>query len=339
MAFGEFDVIETYFTHRFAQRDDVKVGVGDDGAVLSVDANEDLIVVTDTLVAGVHFDTQMPVRAIGHKALAVNLSDLAAMGAEPRWFSLALTLPHLDEDWLEGFSSGLRDISEYYGCSLIGGDTTQGPLTISVTAHGVVPTGKALLRSGAKPGDWIYVSHAIGDAGLALAVQNQHLTISDAHYRKVCERLYFPSPRVALGQSLRGIASSAIDVSDGLLGDLKHLLKASNVGARLSLNELPLSLSMTESVSQEQALQLALTSGDDYELCFTIPESQRGLFDTMTAHSVTKPICIGRITSDVNKVKLELDGEPWELPTVTSGYEHFTTSLARDYEVTDGSDT
>ncbi|PTB89621.1 thiamine-phosphate kinase [Pseudidiomarina aestuarii] len=329
MAFGEFDVIETYFTHRFAQRDDVQVSVGDDGAIVSIDPTEDLVIVTDTMVAGVHFDANTPARAIGHKILAVNLSDLAAMGAEPRWFSLALTLPEINEEWLTSFSTGLKEMSEYYDCSLIGGDTTRGPLTITVTAHGVVPKGKGLLRSGAKPGDWIYVSHALGDAGLALAVQQKRLAISDPHYRKVCERLFFPTPRVALGQSLRGIASSAIDISDGLLSDLGHILKASRVGARLSLDELPLSLSMTESLYQEQALALALTSGDDYELCFTVPESQRGLFDTLVAHSATKPSCIGRITSEVNRVVLELDGEPWQLPAGKQGYQHFANGNER----------
>lgn len=257
MAFGEFDLIDSYFKHRQRERSDVVLGIGDDGAVLRCPERSELVVVTDTMVAGVHFDQHMPARAIGHKIVAVNLSDLAAMGAEPAWISLALTLPQLDHDWLGSFAQGLRDICDYYGCQLIGGDTTQGPLTITVTAHGWVPQGSAIRRDGAKPGDWLFVSGTLGDAGLALAAQQKRVKITDEHYVRACDRLFMPAPRVALGQSLRAIASSAIDVSDGLLADLQHILNASQVGARLSLQELPLSLAMTESVDQQQAIALA----------------------------------------------------------------------------------
>lgn len=323
MAFGEFDLIETYFTHRLPQRDDVDLGIGDDGAIARVPENSELVIVTDTMVEGVHFDSETPARALGHKVVAVNLSDLAAMGAEPAWISLALTLPEINEDWLTGFTHGLREICDYYNCQLIGGDTTQGPLSVTVTAHGFVPTGKALRRSGAKPGDWIYVSGTFGDAGLALAARQHRQQLNPDYQRKLTERLYFPSPRVALGQSLRGIASSAIDVSDGLLADLRHILKASHVGARVSVDEVPLSLALTESLSEEQALAYALTSGDDYELLFTVPETQRGLFDTVTAHSPSKPVCIGRITSEAEVIQLLHDDEPWQLPNITHGFEHF----------------
>src|SRR5690554_5408604 len=266
MAFAEFDLIETYFTHRLPQRDDVAVGVGDDGAVMQVPEGSDLVVVTDTMVQGVHFDCDTPARAIGHKVVAVNLSDLSAMGAEPGWISLAITLPEINDDWLTGFAHGLREICDYYNCQLIGGDTTQGPLSVTVTAHGFVPRDKAVRRDGAKPGDWIYVSGTLGDAGLALAARQHRQKLNPDYQRRLTERLYFPSPRVALGQSLRGIASSAIDVSDGLVADLRHILKASHVGARLSVDELPLSLALTESLSAEQSIAFALTSGDDYEL-------------------------------------------------------------------------
>lgn len=325
MAFGEFDLIDSYFTHRQPQRSDVVLGIGDDGAILSCPDNSELVVVTDTMVAGVHFDHHASARAIGHKIVAVNLSDLAAMGAEPAWISLALTLPQIDHDWLTDFSAGLRAICDYFGCQLIGGDTTQGPLTITVTAHGWVPTGSAIRRSGAKPGDWLYVSGSLGDAGLALAAQQQRLKLDAKHYQRACERLFTPSPRVALGQSLRGIASSAIDVSDGLLADLQHILKASHVGARISLHELPLSLALTESVDQQQAIRLALTSGDDYELCFTVPEARRGVLDTLFARSTMKPTCIGRMTNEPGKLKLELDGEPWQLEQAP-GYQHFSAA-------------
>ncbi|MDX1705607.1 thiamine-phosphate kinase [Pseudidiomarina sp.] len=324
MAFGEFDLIDTYFTQRSTKRHDVAVGVGDDGAVVSLPEHSELVIVTDTMVADVHFDSDTPARAVGHKIIAVNLSDLAAMGAEPTWISLAITLPQVDHDWLEDFAVGLREICDYYGCQLIGGDTTQGPLSLTVTAHGVVPADSALKRSGARPGDWIYLSGPLGDAGLALAARQQKAKLTDEHYKRVTDRLYFPSPRVALGQSLRGIASSAIDISDGLAADLGHILKASGVGARVSLEAVPLSLPLTESVSQEQALTLALVSGDDYELCFTVPESRRGVFDTLIAHSPTKPICIGRINNESGKLKLELDGEPWELPDKSNGFQHFS---------------
>jgi len=323
MAFGEFDLIETYFTHRLPQRDDVSVGIGDDGAVASVPEKSDLVVVTDTMVQGVHFDQDTPARAIGHKIVAVNLSDLAAMGAEPAWISLALTLPEINDEWLTGFAHGLREICEYYNCQLIGGDTTQGPLSITVTAHGFVPNGKAIRRSGAKPGDWLYVSGTLGDAGLALAARQHRQKLNPDYERRLTERLYFPSARVALGQSLRGIASSAIDVSDGLLADVGHILKASHVGARISVDELPLSLAVTESLSAEQAITYALTSGDDYELLFTVPEAQRGLFDTVTAHSPSKPVCIGRITNEPELVQLRFGDEAWELPEGLAGFEHF----------------
>lgn len=323
MAFGEFDLIDTYFTHRLPQREDVSIGVGDDGAVVSVANNSDLVVVTDTMVQGVHFDRHTPARAVGHKVVAVNLSDLAAMGAEPAWISLALTLPAIDEQWLTGFAHGLREICDYYNCQLIGGDTTQGPLTVTVTAHGFVPKGKALRRDGAKPGDWLYVSGTLGDAGLALAAREHRQKLNPDYERRLTERLYFPSPRVALGQSLREIASSAIDVSDGVLADLQHILQASQVGARISVDELPLSLALTESLPAEQALTYALTSGDDYELLFTVPEAQRGLFDTVVAHSASKPVCIGRITKEVEIVQLRRGDEEWLLPDLNHGFEHF----------------
>lgn len=327
MAFGEFDLISTYFTQRWPSRADVELGVGDDGAILNVPEGNQLVVVTDTMVEGVHFDAQTPARAIGHKIAAVNLSDLAAMGAEPAWLSLALTLPEVDHEWLTSFSHGLREICDYYGCQLVGGDTTRGPLSLTLTAHGFVPQGLALRRDGAKPGDWIYVSGSLGDAGLALACQQQRCKVSDSHYRRVLERLYFPSPRVALGHSLREVASSAIDISDGLQSDLGHILKASKVGARIDVDEIPLSLALTESVAADEAIHYALTSGDDYELCFTIPESRRGLFDTLLARHPAKPTCIGRVTSEPGKLRLEREGEIWQVPANDNagvgGYEHF----------------
>lgn len=322
MAGGEFDLIRDYFRARGSKRKDVVLGVGDDAAILQPTPNYELVITTDTMVDGVHFDANMPARALGHKLAAVNLSDLAAMGAEPLWLSLALTLPRVDEDWLAEFSAGLHDIATYYDCSLIGGDTTRGPMTLTITAHGQVPAGTALRRDTAKPGDWIYVSGQLGDAGLALAAQQGKLTLNDVDLARVTKRLNYPAPRVALGQALRGIASSAVDISDGLLADLSHILERSNVGARLDLAELPLSLALTENLELAQALELALTSGDDYELCFTVPESQRGMLDTAIAHTALKPVCIGQITGPTAKLQLLLDGKPWPMPLQT-GFNHF----------------
>ncbi|MGO1328647.1 MAG: thiamine-phosphate kinase, partial [Idiomarina loihiensis] len=209
----EFSLINEYFTHRSAKRGDVAMGIGDDGAVVRPMPEHDLVIVTDTLVEGVHFDTTTPPRAIGHKSVAVNLSDLAAMGAQPCWINLALTLPRMDEDWLQEFSGGLDEICSYYDCQLIGGDTTKGPLTITITAHGQLPSGSAIPRSGAKAGDWIYVSGSLGDAGLGLQVTQNKVSTTGRHLQQVIERLHYPTPRVALGQSLRGVASSCIDVS------------------------------------------------------------------------------------------------------------------------------
>ncbi len=321
---NEFSLIEYYFQQHQRTRDDVLIGIGDDGAVMRVQPQHDLVTVTDTMVAGVHFDDTTPARAIGHKAVAVNLSDLAAMGAEPCWISLALTLPEADEQWLQEFSAGLHEICQYYGCSLIGGDTTRGPLTVTITAQGQVPEGQALTRKGAMPGDWLYVSGPLGDAGLALDITQQRYPDAGPHLQKLIERLHYPSPRVALGQSLRGVANACIDVSDGLLADLGHILTSSQVGAEIELDKLPLSLAMTETLSQQQAYAKALTAGDDYELCFTVAEHHRGKLETLTAHLKNKPVCIGRIKkSQQATVSFKLDGEDYPLTLEQPGFNHF----------------
>lgn len=322
MSRGEFNLIDAYFSKLGSTRRDVVLGVGDDCAIVQPLANSELMVATDTMVAGVHFDESTPARALGHKIAAVNLSDLAAMGAEPAWLSLAITLPEMDTDWLHEFAAGLHEICSYYGCALIGGDTTRGPLSLTVTAQGQAPAGIGIRRSGAKAGDWVYVSGALGDAGLALAASQNKVTLAAHHQQRVQERLHFPTPQVALGIGLRGIASAAIDVSDGLLADLGHILKASKVGARLDLNEMPLSLALIETLEYEQALHYALSSGDDYELCFTVPDERRGMLETALAHTAVKPVCIGRLTSQTEQIQLLLDGEPWQAPA-QSGFDHF----------------
>ena len=324
---NEFNLIEQFFNRSLAARPDVLMGIGDDGAVTRLQPNHDLVTVTDTLVEGVHFDQTTPPRAIGHKAVAVNLSDLAAMGAEPCWVSLALTLPSSDSDWLREFAAGLHEICHYYGCHLIGGDTTRGPLTVTVTAQGQLPEGTAITRQGAKPGDWLYVSGSLGDAGLGLDITQQRYPNAGPHLRKLVERLHYPSPRVALGQSLRGVANACIDVSDGFLADLNHILLASQVGAEIELDKLPLSLAMTETLSQEDAYVKALTAGDDYELCFTVEDHHRGRLETLTAHLKNKPFCVGRIRQPSEpRVTFKLHGEEYPLSIAKAGYNHFNDS-------------
>jgi len=321
----EFSLINEYFTHRSAKRGDVAMGIGDDGAVVQPMPEHDLVIVTDTLVEGVHFDKTTPPRAIGHKSVAVNLSDLAAMGAQPCWINLALTLPQMDDDWLQEFSGGLDEICSYYDCQLIGGDTTKGPLTITITALGQLPSGSAIPRSGAKAGDWIYVSGCLGDAGLGLQVTQNKVSATGRHLQQVIERLHYPSPRVALGQSLRGVASSCIDVSDGLLADLGHLMREAGTVAQLELERLPLSLALTETLKADDALALALTAGDDYELCFTLPEEHRGRMETLTTHLKTRPVCIGRVANGGRgDIQMRYNGEDWLLADGYQSFNHFT---------------
>ncbi len=221
----------------------------------------------DTLVENVHFLPDMPAQALGYKALAVNLSDLAAMGAEPAWMTLALTMPSVDETWLEQFSAGLFEAADYYGISLVGGDTTRGPRAINITVHGQVPEGKALTRSGARAGDWIYVTGSLGDSALGLDIIRGELKARAEHKEYLVNRHYHPSPRVLAGQSLRGLASSAIDLSDGLLSDIKHILKASAVGAVIEVDKLPLSQAMKDTVTADAALDYASVAAKTMSCC------------------------------------------------------------------------
>ncbi|WP_457321203.1 thiamine-phosphate kinase [Roseateles sp. P5_E11] len=269
---GEFDLIRRYFQRPAVAG--VEVGVGDDCAVLVPTPGARWLVSSDMLVEGRHFlSTVDPVR-LGHKALAVNLSDLAACGATPRGFTLALALPRVDEAWLSGFSRGLLALADAHACPLIGGDTTQGPLNLCITVFGEAPPGRALLRGGAQVGDEIWVSGRLGDARLALEVFRGTVAVDGAGFEEVRAAMELPTPRVALGQALRGIATAAIDVSDGLLGDLGHILAASRVGARLDVDALPRSevLAAQAAAVQQECL---LAGGDDYELVFTAPAGAR----------------------------------------------------------------
>ena len=298
---GEFELIERFFK-RAASRN--PLGVGDDCALLAPAPGMQLAVSTDMLVEGRHFLSTVDPSTLGHKALAVNLSDLAACGAKPLAFSLALALPRVDASWLEGFSRGLFALADAHGCELVGGDTTQGPLNICITVFGEVPAGQALLRSGAHAGDDIYVSGTLGDARLALEVFRGRLSVAAAVFEAARIRMEQPTPRVALGQALRGIATSAIDVSDGLAGDLGHVLRQSGLGARVETTAAIGLLAAADPgagagvLSTEARLELVLAGGDDYELVFTAPASAREAVQTAAAASKTPVTRIGRTETE-----------------------------------------
>lgn len=316
----EFELINHYFKGKGISRRDVKLGIGDDGALLSVPEHTHLVVTTDTLVAGVHFFEDTDPRSLGHRAVAVNLSDLAAMGAEPAWLSVALTLPTIDPVWLDEFCAGMHEICEYFNVQIVGGDTTQGPLVITICAKGYVPEDKALTRSGARNGDWIYVTGHLGDAALAIEAKKGKFGLSKRDFDYCYKRYAFPSPRVAAGQALRGLASSALDISDGLVQDLGHILRASNVGATINIDKVPMSAQVM-ALAEEQRFPLALAYGDDYELLFTVPTEKRGKLEMSLGQFGIKATCIGQIGGTPGKVDLRLNGEPYHLPV--SGYQHF----------------
>ena len=270
MALSESELITRYFRNCGAQRRDVTLGVGDDAALLECPHGMQLVATTDTLVAGVHFPNAVPAATIGHRALAVNLSDLAAMGARPAWALLALTLPEADEQWLAEFAAGLGALARAHDVALIGGDTTRGPLTVTVQLLGHVPHGRALTRAGGRAGDLLYVSGSPGDAGAGLAIEQGRLAAPPEAAPYLRERFLLPTPRVALGERLREYARACIDVSDGLLGDAGKLAAASGVGLEISFEALPVSPQLTQTLGADAARELALTAGDDYELLFAV---------------------------------------------------------------------
>ncbi|MBH0035797.1 thiamine-phosphate kinase [Pseudoalteromonas sp. NZS71_1] len=321
----EFELINRYFKGRGITRRDVNLGIGDDCALVTVPQNCQLAVTTDTLVAGVHFFDDISPRALGHRALAVNLSDLAAMGAEPTWVSVALTLPSIDPQWIEEFTEGMHEIAEYFNVQIIGGDTTQGPLTITICAKGTVPEGTALRRSGAKVGDWVYVTGPLGDAGLAIESRKQGISIEPEHLKYLNKRFDFPTPRVAAGQVLRGLASSAIDVSDGLIADLSHILDMSQVNAVVNIESIPTSDAMQASLDFNQQLPFILSYGDDYELIFTVPDSNKSMLDIKLRQYGVDATCIGQIKSGDGQIELLHNGEKFDFKQ--QGFEHFVKEL------------
>lgn len=317
---GEFDLISRYF-HRPAQRS--PLGVGDDCALLAPAAGMQLAVSSDMLVEGRHFLSTVAADRLGHKALAVNLSDLAACGARPLAFTLALALPSADEAWLAGFSRGMWALADAHGCELVGGDTTRGPLNICITVFGEVPAGQALLRSGARPGDELWVSGTLGDARLALENFRGTLALDPATFTAARARMESPSPRVALGLALRGIASSAVDLSDGLLGDLGHVLKASGVGATLETARiLPLLAAGPRACDADWALTCVLAGGDDYELAFTAPADRHEAVEAAGRASGTPVTRIGRIEATPGLRLLAADGQPLQRWSF-AGFDHF----------------
>lgn len=322
MPCGEFSLIKQYFTSQPVKRKDVSTGIGDDCAILTVPEKQQVAISTDTLVSGIHFLPTISPEDLAYKALAVNISDLAAVGADPAWASLALTLPQVDNDWLEAFSRSLFALAEYYSIQLIGGDTTKGPLSLTITIQGLVPQGMALLRSGAKIGDWIYVTGFLGDSAAGLAVLQNRLQPSQPESRDYfITRHLRPQPRLLQGQALRSLASAAIDISDGLISDLNHILTASGCGARINLDALPYSTAMKSQVSKEQAEVWALSGGEDYELCFTVPEINRGALDIALAHTGADFHCIGQIMPIAEGIRYLREGK--EVHPNLKGFDHF----------------
>ena len=322
MPVSEFSLIDRYFAAHDLRRPDVALGIGDDCALLIPPAGQHLVATMDTLVAGVHFFADTDPEGLGHKVLAVSLSDLAAMGATPAWATLALTLPRVDEDWLERFCRGLFALADRYGVQLVGGDTTHGPTTvITLQAHGFVPPGLALRRDGAKPSDEIYVTGMPGDAGLALAAAFGKVAIAPEHRNCVRQQLDRPEPRLAEGMALRGVASAAIDISDGLAQDLGHILERSGVGAQLEVDRLPLSPALTASLARDAALVTALASGDDYELCFTVPPERIAQLESVAADWECRCSRIGVIAAEPGLRLVRAEGSAFRLDW--SGYDHF----------------
>ena len=320
---SEFDLIARYFT-RPALTPAVSLAVGDDCALLQPRAGYELAISTDMLVEGRHFFQHADANALGHKSLAVNLSDLAAMGAQPLAFTLALALPSIDESWLSAFSNGLFALAEQHNIALIGGDTTKGPLTISITIFGEIPTGKALRRNQAQVGDDIWVSGTLGDARLALYALQAKLALDANALNQAAQHLHRPTPRNALGLALRDIAHAAIDISDGLLGDLQHVLKQSNVGATLQADDLPLGEILKSTQTHNVCHEFAMNGGDDYELCFTAPAAKREAVQHAAAMSNTVVTRIGQITA-ARELKI-VNAAGVALAISSNSYDHFTSS-------------
>ena len=324
----EFDLIDRYFTRREHRPGQASLGIGDDCALLAPAAGHQLAVSTDMLVEGRHFFGDVDPHALGHKALAVNLSDLAAMGAAPRAFTLALALPGIREDWLDAFSAGLFELADRFECELIGGDTTAGPLNLCLTVFGDVPVGRALRRDGAQPGDDVWVSGTLGDARLALGVLRGEWRVTDSDLVGLRRALERPEPRVALGLGLRQLAHAALDISDGLAGDLQHILERSRVSARLDVDAVPRSSTLAQQPLDVQR-QCVLAGGDDYELCFTAGASERTDIDAL-ARKLGLPLTrVGKIAPFIAHPDTPMPTITWHdssgsaIAITLRGFDHF----------------
>ena len=314
----EFDLIAKYFTRPVRH---AVLGVGDDCALVQISPGCELAITTDTLASGTHFFPDTGAEKLGHKALAVNLSDLAAMGALPRYVTLALTLPAIDEVWLVAFSRGFFALADEYQVELIGGDTTRGPLSITVTAFGEVDTGRAIRRDGAKEGEDIWVSGSLGAAALALKHLQGDITLSTESFERAVMRLEAPNPRIALGRALVGVATSAVDISDGLVADLAHICRRSGLAASVEWSKVPMATPLL-SASTGQQRACALAGGDDYELCFTAPAVNRALLRDLSSTSGLALTRIGSMQTGEPLVRV-YDGNGEAINLQSSGFDHF----------------
>lgn len=322
---SEFKLIQNYFMRDQDKNADPRIalGIGDDCALLQTSPGTQLAISSDMLVSGRHFFPDVDPYTLGHKCLAVNLSDLAAMGARPLAFTLAIALPHADSNWLAAFSQGMFALADQHQCRLIGGDTTKGPLTISITIFGELAPNTALRRDAAQLGDDIWISGSLGDARLALAAYSNELNLEPAQHRLAAQRMHQPTPRIALGIALRGIAHAALDISDGLSGDLGHILTASRVGAQLNVDALPVG-EVLQSQAQARRREFCLNGGDDYELCFTAPAEKREAVIKAGIISQTPLTRVGSIESELGLRLMDAAGKSVDLKL--QSFDHFTSS-------------
>ncbi len=316
---NEFEVINRFFRSQ-ATVEGVVCGVGDDATVLQLPPDSQLVVSVDTLVADVHFPAEADAELIAERALRVSLSDLAAMGAKPLWFTLALTLPEANEAWLTRFSEGLFRAAKRYGCNLVGGDTTKGPLTVSIQVMGAVANGNAILRSGARDGDTVYVTGCLGDGAAALALIKKQITVDEPAKQYLLDRFYRPEARFNEAFKIAGLASAAIDISDGLVNDLAHICESSGAGAVIDIEKLPLFDGIRAACELRQRENWALAGGDDYELCFTVPQNRVAELETLIDAGEISATAIGKIVKG-NAVNCCREGQA-ETP-LTGGYQHF----------------
>lgn len=319
---SEFQLIQQFFQREQAEQPEegVLLGIGDDCALLQVPAGKQLAVSVDTLVADVHFPADAAPDLIAERALRTNLSDLAAMGADPLWFTLALTLPQAEEDWLRTFSRGLFQCAREFGIALVGGDTTSGPLSLTIQVMGAVDPRQCLRRDGASLGDFVLVTHTLGDGAAALAVLQEKLSVPDGDRDYLRERFYRPRPRLQESALIRELATAALDISDGLVADLQHICSASDLGAVIFVEDLPLSPTLQALADQEQVRRWALTGGDDYELCFTVAPDKMPEVAMLIARGELQASVVGRMTAGT-QVLCEWNGDTY--PLAATGYQHF----------------